>query len=252
MKLSTTLLIAWVVVGLGACREGAPSSASKQGRDFLRCAQPRDKGGERTWKLPPLELIRKGHTLDVRGLPGARVVLGALAGIAEPTTENLSNLDTALGAFREAGASAIIVAGGVGTAEPDMQPILERLSQAPVPVLIVPGAQESFDELRRAMDKASARHPQLIDMTRVRRVRIGGVTLLSLPPTRSTSKPRSGVAPIPRTTSSRPWRSPKKNEPTCSSLLDRRGAKDQRLWIGAGARSTSAIQPSPQRSPRPA
>jgi Icc-related predicted phosphoesterase len=107
--------------------------------------------------------------------------MGALAGIAEPSEENLNNIDRALDAFRQAGVSIIVVVGGVGKTEKEMGPVLERLSQAPVPTLLVPGAQESFDELRRAIARVSDAYPQLIDMTRVRRLRIGGITLLSLP-----------------------------------------------------------------------
>lgn len=166
---------------VSGCRADQPSSGSKKGHNFLRCAEPKDDGTEQSWTLPPLELSRRGHTLDIRGLPGTRVVLGALAGIAEPTAENLANIDRALAVFRDAGTSAIVVAGGVGRNSAQMAAILERLAQAPVPVLVVPGSQESFDELRQTMNAASTAHPQLIDMTRVRRVRIGGATILSLP-----------------------------------------------------------------------
>jgi Icc-related predicted phosphoesterase len=47
--------------------------------------------------------------------------------------------------------------------------------------LVTPGAQENFDLFRKVMAAQRKAHPQLIDMTLVRRVKIGHLTIVSLP-----------------------------------------------------------------------
>jgi Icc-related predicted phosphoesterase len=182
VPLSIPFLVALLALCPAACRDpGEPPAGEQPGGPFLRCAPPVDDGARESFRLEPLQLVRDGHDLDVRGIERGTVVLGLLSGIHEPHPRNLANLGFFLDRFRAAGVQLIAVAGGVGLQEPEVAGVLEALARAPVPVLVSPGAQESLDVLRGAIDKARARAPQLIDMTRVRRVRIGHVTLISLP-----------------------------------------------------------------------
>lgn len=176
------LLAALAALACAGCRgSGEPPAGNQPGGPYLRCAPPVDDGAEERFRLEPLTLERSGHDLDVRGIDRGTVVLGLLAGIHEPHPRTLANLGFFLDRFRAAGVQVISVAGGVGLQEREVAGVLEALAQAPVPVLVSPGAQESLDVLRAGIEQARRRFPQLVDMTRVRRVRIGHVTLVSLP-----------------------------------------------------------------------
>lgn len=166
---------------VAACSEGAPGSGEQKGGPYLRCAPARDDGVEEIFRLPPLTLERDGYDLKIKGTGGGTVVLGVLAGLDEPIPATLANAAHILDRFRAAGVQTIAVAGGVGLAEADVERNLLALAAAPVPVLISPGAGESYDALKAVFKRLHKGHPQLVDMTAVRRVRIGHVTLLSLP-----------------------------------------------------------------------
>jgi hypothetical protein len=163
------------------CKSGEPGKGEQKGGPYLRCAPTRDEGGEESYRLPPLSLERDGYDLEIKGTGGGTIVIGLLAGLDEAIPETLANVAFLLERFRAAGVQAIAVAGGVGLAEADVERNLSALAAAPVPVLVSPGAQESYDAFREAFKKLHAGKPQLVDMTAVRRVRIGHVTLLSLP-----------------------------------------------------------------------
>jgi hypothetical protein len=168
---------AWAV----SCSDGAPSSGEQKGGPYLRSAPTRDDGVTESFRLPPLTMERDGYNLEIKGTGGGTVVLGVLAGLDEPIPETLANTAYVLDKFRAAGVQAIAVAGGVGLAEADVEKNLLALAAAPVPVLVSPGAEESFDALKAVFKRLHQAKPQLVDMTAVRRVRLGHVTLLSLP-----------------------------------------------------------------------
>lgn len=180
MSRSMLPLVAVVLV-IGCRGPGEPSSGEQKGSPFLRCAPPIDDGGRESFKLPPLVVERDGFDMEVRGIERGTVILGLIAGIHEPTPANLGNIAFLLDRFKVAGVQAVVVAGGVGLAREEVQRILEVLSSAPVPVLVSPGAQESYDILRETIAAMRKARPQLIDMTLVRRIRLGHVTLISLP-----------------------------------------------------------------------
>lgn len=167
---------------IGACSgPGEPSSGEQEGGPFLRCGPTRDDGVKESFKLAPLVVRRDGYELEVRGIERGVVVLGLLAGINEPNPATMENLTFFLQRFKAAGVQAVVVAGGVGLLKGEMEGILAGLAKAPVPVFISPGAQESLDVFRESIEKAGKKSPQLIDMTVVRRVRMGHISLISLP-----------------------------------------------------------------------
>ncbi|MCP4600845.1 MAG: hypothetical protein GY847_09990 [Proteobacteria bacterium] len=175
------IILLSILYFIGCRGSGEPDTGDKHGDSFLKCAEPFDDRTEEKFGLPPLIVERNGYDISVQGIKRGLVVFGLLAGITEPTAANLKNIDFFLDQFKAAGAQAVLVAGGVGLSLEEMNPILDRLSRAPVPVLICPGAQENFDIFRRAIAKKRKTSPQILDMTRVRRVRIGHVTVVSIP-----------------------------------------------------------------------
>ncbi len=165
-----------------ACRGSSePDTGKQHGEPFLRCAQPYDDGVSEKFRLPPLTIERQGHDLRIHGIKRGLIVFGLLAGITEPSAANLKNIDYFLEQFRAAGAQALIVAGGVGTTQEHIDKILAHLARAPVPVLVCPGAQEHLGIFRHAVAEKRQKSPQLLDMTQVRRVRIGNVSVVSIP-----------------------------------------------------------------------
>lgn len=178
-RLTIFTAVALTVIACGS--PGDPGSGDQQGSPYLRCAPPVDDGVRESFKLAPLVVERDGYDMEIRGIQRGTVILGLIAGIHEPNPATLRNIDLFLDRFKAAGAQAIVVAGGVGLTKDEVTANLKALAAAPVPVLVSPGAQESYDVLRAAIGSLRRQRPQLVDLTQVRRVRLGHVTLISLP-----------------------------------------------------------------------
>jgi len=166
---------------LGCRGSTEPETSSRDGEEFLRCAEPKTDGLVESFRLPPLTVARSGFDVDVNGIKRGLVVIGVIAGIFEPTESNFRNLTRFLEHFKAAGVQAIVVVGGLASGEKPLRAIIEHLRQAPVPILLVPGAEEHADVFHRTVADIRKAAPQVMDMIRVRRVRLGHVTLLSLP-----------------------------------------------------------------------
>ena len=180
MKRSVCLIIS-VVLAVGCGRSAEPDTGKKDNQKFLRCAEPYNDGNRETVSLPPLTVERDGLDVRIHGIKRGLIVLGLLSGITEPTKATLSNLDYFLAQFKEAGAQAILVAGDVGYTEEELTRILTYLAKAPIPILVTPGAGENFDLYRKAMASVRKKHPQFVDMSLARRVKIGHLNIVSLP-----------------------------------------------------------------------
>jgi hypothetical protein len=140
-----------------------------------------DDGVRESFKLAPLIVERDGYDMEIRGLERGTVILGLLAGVHEPNPATLRNVSFFLDRFKAAGVQAVVVVGGVGLTEDEVSGNLAALAAAPVPVLVSPGAQESYDVVRSTIGRLRRKTPQLVDLTQVRRIRVGHVTLISLP-----------------------------------------------------------------------
>jgi len=141
--------LAIVSLMLVACGSpGDPGSGDQEGSPYLRCAPPIDDGVRESFKLAPLTVERDGHDMEIRGIQRGTVIIGLLAGIHEPNPVTLRNIEFFLDRFKAAGVQAVVVSGGVGLSESEVDANLGALAAAPVPVLVSPGAQESFDVLR--------------------------------------------------------------------------------------------------------
>lgn len=165
----------------GCGRSAEPDRTSQHGDQLLRCGRLYDDGEKERFRLAPLVVERDGYDVQVHGIKRGQVVFGLLSGIGEPSVQTLNNVDFFLKQFQSAGVQAVLVAGGLGRFEKHMSVILDRLAQAPVPVLLLPGAEENFDTFQKTIASKRQHSPQLLDMILVRRVRIGNVTVVSIP-----------------------------------------------------------------------
>jgi Icc-related predicted phosphoesterase len=181
MRMTWTILWVFGFAAFGCRSSSTPSSGKADGKKFLRCAEPSDDGGKESIRISPLMLEKDGLNLKISGFRSASVTLGLLSGIAEANQENFANLDFFLARFKEAGVQMIAVLGGLGTEESDTDGILKKIAEAPVPILAIPGAEENFDVFRKLFEKYKRQFPQLVDMTRVRRVQVGSMNFVSLP-----------------------------------------------------------------------
>jgi hypothetical protein len=158
-----------------------PSSSSQNGNEYLKCAEVDGDSHIEKINLPPLTLVRDGQDLKISGLSSSIVSVGLLSGIHELTAESKKNLQFFFNQFKAAKVQAIIVVGGVGKTKKQITEIFNELGLAPVPVLITPGAQESYGGLKAVFKKLHKKFPHLVDMTAVRRVMMKQVNFISLP-----------------------------------------------------------------------
>ena len=164
-----------------SCGDTGPKTGKAEGESFLRCAYPVDDGQKERFELSPLRVERDGLNVVVQGIERGLIVFGILSGLREPSDATLKNIDYFLKQFKDAGVQSILVAGDLGFRQEQIEATLQRLSRAPVPILLIPGAQESFDLFRKAIDNQRRTSPQLLDMTKVRRVTVGNVSVVSIP-----------------------------------------------------------------------
>jgi hypothetical protein len=176
-----SLIVGLLSILLGCTVSGEPSNGELNGSRFLRCAALDSDGDTERFRMPPLTVERSGYNVEVSGITRGVVVAGLLAGIGDSTPRNLRNLEELLRQFKEASAQIILVAGGMGLLGERVQAIMDRFAKVPVPVLACPGAQENLDVFRSVLKKIRKTSPQVLDMTRVRRVKIGNVSIVSIP-----------------------------------------------------------------------
>ncbi|MBN2716120.1 MAG: hypothetical protein JXX14_09720 [Deltaproteobacteria bacterium] len=172
-------MLAFLTIG---CKgSGDPSTSRKNGKDFLKCADVGGDGQLEKINLPPLTLVRDGQDLKISGLSSSIVSIGLMSGIHELTPQTRKNVQYFLEQFKASKVQAIIVVGGVGKTKAQITEILEFLGNAPVPILVTPGAQESFGALKAVFKNLKRKYPQLVDLTQVRRVLMNQVNFISLP-----------------------------------------------------------------------
>ena len=178
----STLLLSSATLLFSSCRgSDEPGSSKKNGRSYLKCADIYPSLDNRTIQLGPLILTQKKRELKITGIPSSIIRIGLLAGIYDGSPETDKNINYFLDRFKAAKVQAIAVAGGVGTTKEQIIHTLVTLSKAPVPLLLTPGANESFPEFEKALQKVTPDYPQFIDMTRIRKVFMKQVVIISLP-----------------------------------------------------------------------
>jgi len=159
-----------------------PDTGEKEGKKYLRCAARVSAAEDRTaegkgWSLGVEDSIAR---ISIRPA-GESVLLGALAGPVTPGPATEENIRKALAAFSKNGVHAIVFAGGAGKTKQDITWTLSRLARTRVPVLVIPGARESYDDFSSAVDEIRETSENLVDMSRVRRADFGSFSIVSIP-----------------------------------------------------------------------
>ncbi len=160
---------------------GAPASVS--GQSAPDCVGPFTESGPATEvKVDGRTFRQQGATLTLTEPDQSReIVFGVLANLMEPTGENLFNDQRYLKFFADAKAQAILVAGDTGDSREETMGTVEPLAKSGLPVLVIPGNHEGRTAFRSALDALHAKYPNVVDMTRIRLVRFGAASVVSLP-----------------------------------------------------------------------
>jgi len=182
MRLLHTCWLAVVMTFFQFGCSSMPDTGEKKGHRYLKCAarisaaQDTEAKGE-GWSLSVEDSIAR---ISIRPA-GESVVLGALAGPVTPGPAADANIQKALAAFREMGVHAVVFAGGAGKTAQDISWTLSRLVRTRVPVLVIPGAGESYDDFSSVVDEIRESSENLVDMSRVRRADFGSLSIVSIP-----------------------------------------------------------------------
>lgn len=110
-----------------------------------------------------------------------QIVFGVVANIKENTPENMKNLDKILGIFKKAAAEAILVVGDLGENQAQIEDALGKLAESKLPVLAIMGNRESVKGFNAALAAASAKHPETVNMNKVRLVSFDDAAVISVP-----------------------------------------------------------------------
>ena len=124
-----------------------------------------------------------GHYCHLQGREGAAraISVGVLGAPKDALPATLANIEDSLGWFRDAGVGLVVVNGDVGYSAEDMEATLVTLAGAQMPVFVHAGNADPLSTFNRVLKVVSRRHPNVISMNLVRRVEVGGHSLISLP-----------------------------------------------------------------------
>jgi Icc-related predicted phosphoesterase len=168
----------------GATLPGAAPSASESGKTEPECVGPFDPDAAtpKTLRIGKGTWTRNGALVAAPATHAASgIVLGVIANLKEPTAENLFNLKRYLDFFAEQKADAILVAGDSGGTREEIEGSLEPLAASGLPVLAIPGNREARLDFHAAVAHLDEKHPNVIDMSQVRLVKLAGASVVSLP-----------------------------------------------------------------------
>jgi hypothetical protein len=124
--------------------------------------------------------MQRGARVDA-DLGGGPVTIGVIGDIKRADDDTLRNLRHFVKEFRKAGVKAVLVAGDVAETSAGARDSLDILATVEVPLLVIPGNRESYGRYKSAMADLGRRHPNLIDMARVRLVDTKRFAVVSLP-----------------------------------------------------------------------
>jgi Icc-related predicted phosphoesterase len=113
--------------------------------------------------------------------PGDEVKFGVVADIDDDKPENLFLLKRYVDWFKSEKASAILVDGDVGDAEPAIERSLTILAESGLPVFSIIGNWECKSDYNDAVLAVQKKFDNLIDLSHVREVDFPHATLLGLP-----------------------------------------------------------------------
>ncbi|RMG19186.1 MAG: hypothetical protein D6729_05815 [Deltaproteobacteria bacterium] len=106
---------------------------------------------------------------------------GVLVGIKEADPATLRSLDRFLRRFQHAGVDAVLVGGDTARGRFELERIFTQLAESGLPILAIPGNNESRTRFNGALLQVWRSHPNVVNMSLVRRVDLDGVDIVSLP-----------------------------------------------------------------------
>jgi Icc-related predicted phosphoesterase len=160
-----------------------PPSASVSGKTDPECVGPFGiTGQEGEVKIGKHTFRRTGAVLTLAdGKADQTITFGVVANLKEPTAENLFNIKRYVDYFAEKKAEAILVAGDSGETKEEIVGSLEALAKSGLPVLAIPGNREARADFHAAVGDLTAKYPNVIDMSRIRLVKLDDASIISLP-----------------------------------------------------------------------
>jgi hypothetical protein len=125
-----------------------------------------------------LQLVPRGEVLQPEGQPPApvRLVLGVLGDTKEALPATLERIGRLAEGLKRAGATAVLVLGGLDEKFEGQRAVLEKLRG--LPVIGLPGDRESRSGWQAAMESTQ---PLGADLSRARGVALPGASLLGVP-----------------------------------------------------------------------
>jgi Icc-related predicted phosphoesterase len=110
-----------------------------------------------------------------------RLALGAVAGTHGVTPATREQLAALVARFRESRVDALVALGDLGANADEIAEVLTTLGQAGVPVLALPGEQESENAFHSAVERARNAGVDIIDLVAKRIVDTGEIDIVSVP-----------------------------------------------------------------------
>jgi Icc-related predicted phosphoesterase len=137
----------------------------------------------------PVELTINGRTYTYSGPalkankpdPDGVVTLGVLGAVKDYSEDARTALDNFLKRFEKEKVDALVLVGDIAATEFEITQVLLRCAKTKLPVLAVIGNSEGRAAFNRAILAALKVAPNVINFNIVRRVELGGATLISLP-----------------------------------------------------------------------
>ena len=167
---------------VGAAPIGTPSFvAASSGHSDPECVGPLDFAVPETISIGGHPAKLDGYRLTLEAPPQGPVALGVLANLNDPSPENSKAIDAYLEFFKTKGVQAIVVDGDSGDGAEAIQGVLEPIAKSGLPVLVLIGNREPKGGFIDALDALRKDHPNVFNLSRVREVDLGPVSLLSLP-----------------------------------------------------------------------
>ena len=109
------------------------------------------------------------------------LVIGVVADAHAPSDATLAALAGFKDAFTRAHVAAVVTAGGMGTAEPELERTLGALVDPGWTVIAIPGDRESVPGLRAAVAALHGRGGAIVDGAATRAIDLGSIKLATIP-----------------------------------------------------------------------
>lgn len=147
-----------------------------------RCAGEIGDGDKTSISATNGDWVRNGSTLSwVKGEADDALTIGLIADVKEASEANLKNLKAFVTKFKKAKVDMIAVAGDVAEKQHQIEAVLTTLAQSGLPVGVVIGNREGVGAFEGAVAKVQAKHSNVVNLNRVRRIDTPNADLVSLP-----------------------------------------------------------------------